>query len=153
MSFTHKALQLRQVHPILMLLSVSDLRGIIVVKTPLVGSALSTMSWSGLRMVKSTQNNNFDCNHLLFAAHLKHKVNRVVVFDIDLHHGNGTQSIVWNINEEAYRAETEAEACDQDEREASESPEKPDAIKSPQKLKAYYGSIHDVMSFPCEVRV
>ncbi|KAK1222832.1 histone deacetylase [Marasmius sp. AFHP31] len=63
-------------------------------------------------------------------AHLKHGVNRVVIFDIDLHHGNGTQSIVWGINEESYRQTLEAEAG---------APElKPG-------LKAYYGSIHDII--------
>jgi histone deacetylase HOS3 len=83
-------------------------------------------------------------------AHLKHKINRVVVFDIDLHHGNGTQSIVWGINEEAYRAETEQHE-EEGEVNVSTSPETP-TKKPGQKLKIYYGSVHDVMSFPCEVR-
>ncbi|KAJ7876377.1 histone deacetylase domain-containing protein [Mycena olivaceomarginata] len=67
-------------------------------------------------------------------AHLNHGINRVVIFDIDLHHGNGTQSIVWQMNEETYRQtlETEGEA----------PPE-----KGPQ---VYYGSVHDILSYPCE---
>ncbi|KAJ7850457.1 histone deacetylase domain-containing protein [Mycena leptocephala] len=67
-------------------------------------------------------------------AHLNHGINRVVIFDIDLHHGNGTQSIVWQMNEETYREtlETEGEA----------PPE-----KGPQ---VYYGSVHDILSYPCE---
>jgi len=77
---------------------------------------------------------------------LKHKISRVIVFDIDLHHGNGTQAIVWGVNEEAYRAETESQ--DAGEEQASQvAPELPQ-----KKLKVYYGSLHDVMSFPCEVR-
>ncbi|KAL0569713.1 histone deacetylase [Marasmius crinis-equi] len=68
-------------------------------------------------------------------AHLNHGINRVVIFDIDLHHGNGTQSIVWGINEETYRQTLEAEAG---------------APETKPGLKAYYGSIHDIMSFPCE---
>ncbi|KAF7422943.1 hypothetical protein PC9H_011107 [Pleurotus ostreatus] len=67
-------------------------------------------------------------------AHLNHGVNRVVIFDIDLHHGNGTQSIAWQINEETYRKTIEAEAG------ASAKP-------GPQ---IYYGSIHDILSYPCE---
>ncbi|GAA5980834.1 hypothetical protein JCM10908_003885 [Rhodotorula pacifica] len=35
-------------------------------------------------------------------AHLEHGVDRVVIFDIDLHHGNGTQEIAWRINAEAH---------------------------------------------------
>ncbi|TFY68724.1 hypothetical protein EVJ58_g841 [Rhodofomes roseus] len=68
-------------------------------------------------------------------AHLQHGINRVVVLDIDLHHGNGTQSIIWQINEESYRKALE--------QEAGAPPEKPG-------LQAYYGSIHDVFSYPCE---
>lgn len=84
-------------------------------------------------------------------AHLNHNTNRVVIFDIDLHHGkpnlnynvvnlvfqpgNGTQSIAWSINEETYRQTLE--------------------LPLPKKIgpKVYYGSIHDILSFPCEVRI
>ncbi|KAF5377937.1 hypothetical protein D9615_006738 [Tricholomella constricta] len=69
-------------------------------------------------------------------AHLKHGVNRVVILDIDLHHGNGTQSIVWQINEETYRQKLESDA-------GAPSPERPG-------LQVYYGSIHDILSYPCE---
>ncbi|KAH9936423.1 Arginase/deacetylase [Fomitopsis serialis] len=68
-------------------------------------------------------------------AHLKHGINRIVVLDIDLHHGNGTQSIVWQINEESYRKALE--------QEAGAPLDKPG-------LQVYYGSIHDVLSYPCE---
>jgi len=79
----------------------------------------------------------------------------VVIFDIDLHHGgplffqlqshkfiifkssgNGTQSIVWQINEETYRQTLEGEA------------EAPTSKVGP---KIYYGSLHDILSYPCEV--
>jgi hypothetical protein len=49
--------------------------------------------------------------------------------------GNGTQSIVWQINEETYQAKLATEAG---------GPHKPG-------LQAYYGSVHDILSFPCEV--
>ncbi|KIY53532.1 Arginase/deacetylase [Fistulina hepatica ATCC 64428] len=68
-------------------------------------------------------------------AHLKHNVQRAVVFDIDLHHGNGTQALVWQINEETYRLALEAEA--------GTSAPRPG-------LQMFYGSLHDIMSYPCE---
>ncbi|KAI0079527.1 Arginase/deacetylase [Panus rudis PR-1116 ss-1] len=68
-------------------------------------------------------------------AHLKYQINRVVIFDIDLHHGNGTQAIAWQINEETYRNKIEAEHGSQS------------AKPGPQ---VFYGSIHDVLSYPCE---
>ncbi|KAH9480787.1 Histone deacetylase HOS3 [Psilocybe cubensis] len=68
-------------------------------------------------------------------AHLQHGVKRVVIFDIDLHHGNGTQSVVWQINEETYRQTLESEGGSPNEK------------TGPQ---VYYGSIHDILSYPCE---
>lgn len=75
-----------------------------------------------------------------------------MIFDIDLHHGeqclirfrffltpclgNGTQSIVWQINEESYRRTLESEGG------------APDIKLGP---RVYYGSIHDILSYPCEV--
>jgi hypothetical protein len=49
--------------------------------------------------------------------------------------GHGTQSIVWQINEEAYRRTSQAEAG---------APFEPG-------LRVYFGSVHDILSFPCEV--
>ncbi|KAJ7456771.1 Arginase/deacetylase [Mycena galericulata] len=68
-------------------------------------------------------------------AHLQHGINRVVILDIDLHHGNGTQSIIWQMNEETYRQTLETEGG------------APTSKKGPQ---VYYGSIHDILSYPCE---
>ncbi|KAF8887148.1 histone deacetylase complex protein [Infundibulicybe gibba] len=68
-------------------------------------------------------------------AHLQHNMKRIVIMDIDLHHGNGTQSIAWQINEETYRQTLESEGAP--------PPTKP----GPQ---IFYGSIHDILSFPCE---
>ncbi|KAF9222901.1 Arginase/deacetylase [Gyrodon lividus] len=70
-------------------------------------------------------------------AHLKHGMQRIVILDIDLHHGNGTQSIIWQINEETYRQTLEEEA----------SPGDVPPTKGP---RIYYGSLHDILSFPCE---
>ncbi|TBU48589.1 Arginase/deacetylase [Dichomitus squalens] len=68
-------------------------------------------------------------------AHLQHNINRVVILDIDLHHGNGTQSIAWQINEETYRRRLEVEGG---------------APLGKPGLQIYYGSIHDILSYPCE---
>jgi histone deacetylase HOS3 len=72
------------------------------------------------------------------AAHLAYKAHRAVIFDIDLHHGNGTQAIVWQINEESYRQKLEDDA----------NP----AATGEGRLQVFYGSIHDILSYPCEVR-
>jgi histone deacetylase HOS3 len=50
--------------------------------------------------------------------------------------GNGTQSIVWQINEETYRTSLEDEASESSSRSS---------------LQVYYGSMHDILSYPCEV--
>ncbi|KAF8157895.1 histone deacetylase domain-containing protein [Crassisporium funariophilum] len=68
-------------------------------------------------------------------AHLRHGIKRIVILDIDLHHGNGTQSIAWQINEETYRQTLESEGG------------APESKIGPQ---IYYGSIHDILSYPCE---
>lgn len=71
-------------------------------------------------------------------AHLTHGIQRVVIFDVDLHHGNGTQSIAWQINEESYRAKLESEFSG------------PGTPSSKPGLQVYYGSVHDILSYPCE---
>ncbi|KAI0335750.1 Arginase/deacetylase [Cubamyces sp. BRFM 1775] len=68
-------------------------------------------------------------------AYLKHGIQRVVIFDIDLHHGNGTQAITWSINEETYRQKLEQEHG---------------APAGKPGLQVYYGSLHDILSYPCE---
>ncbi|KAG2360657.1 Arginase/deacetylase [Suillus spraguei] len=73
-------------------------------------------------------------------AHLKHLIQRVVILDIDLHHGNGTQSIAWQINEETYQQTLESE----------QSHSEPNALPPTRGPQIFYGSIHDVLSFPCE---
>ncbi|KAI0344381.1 Arginase/deacetylase [Trametopsis cervina] len=68
-------------------------------------------------------------------AHLKHNINRAIIFDIDLHHGNGTQSLVWQINEESYRQRLEQSYG---------------APATKPGLQVFYGSLHDILSYPCE---
>ncbi|TDL17761.1 Arginase/deacetylase [Rickenella mellea] len=78
-------------------------------------------------------------------AYLTHGITRIAILDIDLHHGNGTQAIAWRINEETYRAELEAAA-----RFASEGDVKPETNEQKKRLRIFYGSLHDVLSYPCE---
>ena len=59
-------------------------------------------------------------------------------WDYEYDRGNGTQSIVWQINEETYRQSLENEGF------------MPNAEAG---LQVFYGSIHDVLSYPCEVRL
>ncbi|CAE6511018.1 unnamed protein product [Rhizoctonia solani] len=72
-------------------------------------------------------------------AHQIHGITRVVIFDIDLHHGNGTQSVTWKLNAETHRQQLEAEA-----RRAA------GIFGNPEGLQIYYGSLHDILSYPCE---
>lgn len=69
------------------------------------------------------------------AAHafLQHNINRIIIFDIDLHHGNGTQKIAWSLNSAAQRA--------------SLMPPESGVGLGPQ---IYYSSLHDILSYPCE---
>lgn len=60
----------------------------------------------------------------------------VCVLLIGLFAGNGTQSIVWQINEEAHRRQLELGEH---------------GSSGPSPLRVYYGSIHDPLSYPCEV--
>jgi len=54
--------------------------------------------------------------------------------------GNGTQAIAWQINEETYRKTLETEYSES-EVASAETPG----------FQIYYGSIHDILSYPCEV--
>ncbi|GAA5969107.1 hypothetical protein JCM11641_007472 [Rhodosporidiobolus odoratus] len=91
-------------------------------------------------------------------AYFKHGINRVVVLDIDLHHGNGTQEIAWKINEEAHRILGERqEKLRARTPQKGGSPKKPAAAlpaavqaSEPDPLRIMYGSLHDIWSYPCE---
>ncbi|SCV68298.1 BQ2448_419 [Microbotryum intermedium] len=79
-------------------------------------------------------------------AHLNHGVERVVILDIDLHHGNGTQDIAWRINAEANRAIKELQARSPRKglpRKGATPPRRTD-------LQIMYASLHDIFSYPCE---
>ena len=69
-------------------------------------------------------------------AHRKYGVNRAVILDFDLHHGDGSQAIAWNINER-----------NKVSRSVSRSPRHG---SEPSGLRIGYYSLHDIYSFPCE---
>ncbi|CAO1633057.1 unnamed protein product [Sympodiomycopsis kandeliae] len=111
-------------------------------------------------------------------AYQAHGIDRVMIFDIDLHHGNGTQKIVWRINEETRRQDIERQARlealrttfaakskstgrgrggrksggGESSTTASSIPtfEQEAAKLPPRGLQIFYGSLHDIESFPCE---
>lgn len=58
--------------------------------------------------------------------------------------GNGTQSLIWQINEETYRQKLE-------ESTRPASPDSKEPAESKPGLQIFYGSLHDILSYPCEV--
>ncbi|BGP36490.1 histone deacetylase [Rhodotorula kratochvilovae] len=90
-------------------------------------------------------------------AYVQHGINRVIILDIDLHHGNGTQEIIYRINAEAQRiltnrvskTPTTSPRKSTSPRKAS-APPAPPAPEPPRPLQIMYGSLHDIWSYPCE---
>ncbi|GAA6032029.1 hypothetical protein JCM8097_003395 [Rhodosporidiobolus ruineniae] len=93
-------------------------------------------------------------------AYLDHGINRVAIFDIDLHHGNGTQELVYRINAEARRILLERKQKRDESKTPSSSPRKGNSprkaatplppVDEPAPLRIFYGSLHDIWSYPCE---
>lgn len=59
-------------------------------------------------------------------AYRQYNVHRIAIIDFDLHHGNGTQELIKRINSERIGSLENKE------------------------LKIFYGSLHDILSYPCE---
>ncbi|GAA6006682.1 hypothetical protein JCM10207_005018 [Rhodosporidiobolus poonsookiae] len=88
-------------------------------------------------------------------AHLTHGIHRVIILDIDLHHGNGTQELVYRINAEANRILAERKSRTPAASPRKSSPRKGNVPLPPQQepvkpLQIMYGSMHDIWSYPCE---
>lgn len=88
-------------------------------------------------------------------AHLRHGIDRVVILDADLHHGNGTQDIVWKLNENAEREAAKMAAGGGTPRKGRSPGKGVKVEESPERaqkrdLRLFYGSIHDIFSYPCE---
>ena len=82
------------------------------------------------------------------AAYLEHGVDKVVILDIDLHHGNGTQEIVWRLNALAHK-QSQALAAKKNASPRKGSPKKPTVPPEEPRppLQLFYGSLHDVNSY------
>ncbi|PKI84420.1 histone deacetylase [Malassezia vespertilionis] len=111
-------------------------------------------------------------NAAVAAAHgyIEHGIDRVVVLDIDLHHGNGTQTLAWRMNADAAlhdadrnarlaalgnasrtsrgSARTAARAAEMQGAWVREQAE--EQLVGKRGLRVFYGSVHDIESFPCE---
>ncbi|KAG8766343.1 hypothetical protein FRC15_006459, partial [Serendipita sp. 397] len=82
--------------------------------------------------------------------HLQFGVKRVIIFDIDLHHGNGTQAIAWAINAETNRNKVMQEANRDFNPEGGIVQSLSSTQGGTQGLQIFYASLHDILSFPCE---
>lgn len=74
-------------------------------------------------------------NNVLAAAahaHERHGIDKVIVLDIDLHHGNGSQDIAWRLNDQLNNWRL-----------------LPDQVKvaKRQPLQIMYASLHDIYSY------
>ncbi|KAG8811871.1 hypothetical protein FRC17_002303 [Serendipita sp. 399] len=83
-------------------------------------------------------------------AHVQFGVKRVIIFDIDLHHGNGTQAIAWAINAESNRKRLSEEAVKQSTLDNEVPQTMKSALEGTPGLQIFYASLHDILSFPCE---
>lgn len=110
-------------------------------------------------------------------AYLQHGIDRIVVFDIDLHHGNGTQNLAWRINADANKRDDEraeriaslrAAALERARQALGSGTGRAHASRlakvalseqdeadiraqaGPRAMRMFYSSLHDIESFPCE---
>ncbi|WVO17386.1 hypothetical protein L204_105078 [Cryptococcus depauperatus] len=76
-------------------------------------------------------------------GYLQHDIDRAIIIDFDLHHGNGTQALVMPLNAASYADDLQVKAG------------KPVMMfgrngKRRRGWKGFYGSVHDIYSYPCE---
>lgn len=71
-------------------------------------------------------------------GYLQHDIDRAIIIDFDLHHGNGTQALVMPLNAASYADDIQVKAG------------KPPVIgqggRRRRGWKAFYGSVHDIVS-------
>lgn len=113
-------------------------------------------------------------NAMVAAAHAyrAHSIDRVVILDIDLHHGNGTQALAWRRNADAAASDSQRQARLQSmmrsmqrtgsaaSRQAARVADATrtrwerllheESLVGPRAQRLFYGSLHDIESFPCE---
>ncbi|KAK4687187.1 histone deacetylase HOS3, partial [Tremellales sp. Uapishka_1] len=77
-------------------------------------------------------------------AYLQNDIDRAIIIDFDLHHGNGTQALVMPLNAASYAEDLMVKAG------------KPPSTligkngKRKRGWTGFYGSVHDIYSYPCE---
>ncbi|KAK8850477.1 hypothetical protein IAR55_004395 [Kwoniella newhampshirensis] len=76
-------------------------------------------------------------------GYLQHDIDRAIIIDFDLHHGNGTQALVMPLNAAAHADDLQVKAG------------KPAMMlgkdgRRRRGWKGFYGSVHDIYSYPCE---
>lgn len=109
-----------------------------------VGSAMSIMLLLAQCTVRSFP---FSPTSRLTSAspgYLAHEQDRAVIIDIDLHHGNGTQSIVMNLNEASHNEELAVAAGKPLAPLTGE--EQRNGGRRRRGWKGFYGSLHDIVS-------
>lgn len=80
----------------------------------------------------------------LTKAYVQHDIDRAIIIDFDLHHGNGTQALVMPLNAAAYAEDLALEA-------GKPPTEMRGRNGTRRSWKGFYGSVHDIYSYPCEV--
>ncbi|OXB39537.1 histone deacetylase HOS3 [Cryptococcus neoformans] len=108
-----------------------------------LGFAMSTTSSLALFMVSIGFESLATRSRLIAVlGYLQHDIDRAIIIDFDLHHGNGTQALVMPLNAASYADDIQVKAG------------KPPVIgqggKRRRGWKAFYGSVHDIYSYPCE---
>ncbi|KAJ9123182.1 hypothetical protein QFC22_001375 [Naganishia vaughanmartiniae] len=81
-------------------------------------------------------------------GYLKHDQDRSVIIDFDLHHGNGTQAILMNLNEVSHHEDLLNKGGKPLRPLTSE--ERHNGGRRRRGWKGFYGSLHDIWSYPCE---
>ncbi|WWC92245.1 uncharacterized protein L201_007199 [Kwoniella dendrophila CBS 6074] len=76
-------------------------------------------------------------------AYLQHDIDRAIIIDFDLHHGNGTQALVMPLNAAAHAEDLQVKAGKPQMMSGKDG-------KQRRGWKGFYGSVHDIYSYPCE---
>ncbi|ORX41060.1 histone deacetylase domain-domain-containing protein [Kockovaella imperatae] len=77
-------------------------------------------------------------------AYLEHDIDRAIIIDFDLHHGNGTQALVMPLNAASHAEDIAIKG-------GKPNPTVLGRRAKPRRgWKGFYGSVHDIYSYPCE---
>lgn len=71
-------------------------------------------------------------------GYLQHDIDRAIIIDFDLHHGNGTQALIMPLNAASYADDLQVKA--------GKPPITGQGGRRRRGWKAFYGSVHDIVS-------